>query len=306
METYALTNCILLDGTQTMQPQKGMAVLVRKGRIENIVPQAAVHKGYPLRDLDGQYVLPGLINLHVHLAGSGKPKKKQSDPVKAVKLVTANALTWKVGMSMVEGFAKEQLLSGVTTIRTVGGILDFDAQLRDEINAGRKVGPRILAGNMAISVPGGHMAGSLAYTVTTPAEAQTCVDKIAATKPDLIKLMVTGGVLDAVKKGEPGVLKMDPAMIRAACDRAHQLGLQVAAHVESPQGVRAALENGVDTIEHGAMPDAETIDLFKKTGASLVTTISPTLSFALFDQSVSHATDLQKYNGKNVMEGKVG
>ena len=71
METYALTNCILLDGTQTMQPQKSMAILVREGRIENIVPQAAVPKGYPLRDLDGQYVLPGLIKLHVHLAGSG-------------------------------------------------------------------------------------------------------------------------------------------------------------------------------------------------------------------------------------------
>ena len=306
METYALTNCIVLDGTETMQPRKGLAILVKEGRIQGIVPQTAIPKGYALRDLEGQYVLPGLINLHVHLAGSGKPKKKQTDPVKAVKLVTANALTRKVGKAMVEGFAKEQLLSGVTTIRTVGGILDFDAQLRDEITAGRKVGPRILAGNMAISVPGGHMAGSLAYTVTTPAEAQACVDKIAATKPDLIKLMVTGGVLDAVKKGEPGVLKMDPAMIRAACDKAHQLGLQVAAHVESPQGVRAALENGVDTIEHGAMPDAEIIDLFKKTGASLVTTISPTLSFALFDQSVSHATDLQKYNGKIVMDGIVG
>ena len=306
METYALTNCIVLDGTDTMQPRKGLAILVKEGRIQGIVPQTAIPKGYALRDLEGQYVLPGLINLHVHLAGSGKPKKKQTDPVKAVKLVTANSLTRKVGKAMVAGFAKEQLLSGVTTIRTVGGILDFDAQLRDEINAGRKVGPRILAGNMAISVPGGHMAGSLAYTVTTPAEAKECVDSIASTKPDLIKLMVTGGVLDAVKKGEPGVLKMDPAIIRAACDKAHQLGLQVAAHVESPQGVRAALENGVDTIEHGAMPDAETMDLFKKTGASLVTTISPTLSFALFDQSVSHATDLQKYNGKIVMDGIVG
>ena len=162
METYALTNCIVLDGTETMQPRKGLAILVKEGRIQGIVPQTAIPKGYALRDLDGQYVLPGLINLHVHLAGSGKPKKKQSDPVKAVKLVTANSLTRKVGKAMVAGFAKEQLLSGVTTIRTVGGILDFDAQLRDEINAGRKTGPRILAGNMAISVPGGHMAGSLA------------------------------------------------------------------------------------------------------------------------------------------------
>ena len=111
---------------------------------------------------------------------------------------------------------------------------------------------------------------------------------------------------DAVKKGEPGVLKMDPAIIRAACDQAHALGLKVAAHVESPEGVKAALGNGVDTIEHGAKPDAEMLELFRTHGASLVTTISPTLSFALFDQSVSHATDMQKYNGRIVMDGIVG
>lgn len=93
MDKYALTNCILLDGTEAMQPRKDLAILVDQGKIQAIVPAAAVPKDYPKRDLDGQYVLPGLINLHVHLAGSGKPKKKQSDPVKAVKLVTANDFT---------------------------------------------------------------------------------------------------------------------------------------------------------------------------------------------------------------------
>ena len=306
MEKYALTNFVLLDGTEHMQPQKGLAILVENGRINAIVPEGAISGDFKKQDLDGQYLLPGLINLHVHLAGSGKPKKKQTDPVKAVKLVTANGLTRRLGKAMVAGYAKQQLLSGVTTIRTVGGILDFDAQLRDAIDAGRQIGPRILAGNMAVSVPGGHMAGSLAHIVTTPQEAKACVKTIAETKADLIKLMVTGGVLDAVKKGEPGVLKMDPAIIRAACDQAHALGLKVAAHVESPEGVRAALENGVDTIEHGAMPDPEILELFKERGASLVTTISPTLSFSLFDQSVSHATDMQKYNGRIVMDGIVG
>ena len=282
MDKYALTNCILLDGTEAMQPRKDLAILVDQGKIQAIVPAAAVPKDYPKRDLDGQYVLPGLINLHVHLAGSGKPKKKQSDPVKAVKLVTANGFTKKLGKAMVAGYARQQLLSGVTTIRTVGGILDFDSQLRDQINGGHQIGPRILAGNMAISVPGGHMAGSLAYAVTSPEEAQQRVKDIAATKADLIKLMITGG------------------------DQAHALGLKVAAHVESPEGVKAALENGVDTIEHGAKPDAEMLELFRTHGASLVTTISPTLSFALFDQSVSHATDMQKYNGRIVMDGIVG
>ena len=306
MSKFALYNGYLLDGTRNMAPQKGLAVLVENGKIRGIVAETAIPKGFPKIDLEGQYLLPGLINLHVHLAGSGKPKKKQTDPVKAVKLVTANAWTKKLGMALVAGFARQQLRSGVTTIRTVGGILDFDSRLRDAINAGKAVGPRILAGNMAVSVPGGHMAGSLAHVAHTPEEAADYVSQIAATGADLIKLMVTGGVLDAVRQGEPGVLKMEPALIKAACDRAHALGLKVAAHVESPEGVRAALENGADTIEHGAMPDEYTLDLFRKTGASLVTTISPALSYALFDISVSHATPMQKYNGKIVMDGIVG
>ena len=305
MSKYALYNGYLLDGTRNMAPQKGLAVLVENGKIRGIVAETAIPKGFPKIDLEGQYLLPGLINLHVHLAGSGKPKKKQTDPVKAVKLVTANAWTKKLGMALVAGFARQQLRSGVTTIRTVGGILDFDSRLRDAVNAGKTLGPRILAGNMAVSVPGGHMAGSLAHVAHTPEEAADYVSQIAATGADLIKLMVTGGVLDAVRQGEPGVLKMEPALIKAACDRAHALGLKVAAHVESPEGVRAALENGVDTIEHGAMPDEYTLDLFRKTGASLVTTISPALSYALFDTSVSHATPMQKYNGKIVMDGIV-
>lgn len=305
MSKFALYNGYLLDGTRNMVPQKGLAVLVENGKIRGIVAETAIPKGFPKIDLEGQYLLPGLINLHVHLAGSGKPKKKQTDPVKAVKLVTANAWTKKLGMALVAGFARQQLRSGVTTIRTVGGILDFDSRLRDAVNAGKALGPRILAGNMAVSVPGGHMAGSLAHVAHTPEEAADYVSQIAATGADLIKLMVTGGVLDAVRQGEPGVLKMEPALIKAACDRAHALGLKVAAHVESPEGVRAALENGVDTIEHGAMPDEYTLDLFRKTGASLVTTISPALSYALFDTSVSHATPMQKYNGKIVMDGIV-
>ena len=303
---YAWTNGIILDGTETMVPQPGKAILVDNGVITDIVSETAIPAGYERVNLEGKYILPGLINLHVHLAGSGKPKKKPADPVKLVRLVTANAATRSLGRKLVADYAKTQLLSGVTTIRTVGGILDFDSQLRDQINGGHQIGPRILAGNMAISVPGGHMAGSLAYAVTSPEEARQRVKDIAATKADLIKLMITGGVLDAVKKGEPGVLKMDPTIIRAACDQAHALGLKVAAHVESPEGVKAALENGVDTIEHGAMPDAEMLELFRTHGASLVTTISPTLSFALFDQSVSHATDMQKYNGRIVMDGIVG
>ena len=115
----------------------------------------------------------------------------------------------------------------------------------------------------------------------------------------------TGGVLDATVKGEPGALKMPPEHVKAACDEAHRLGYKVAAHVESPEGVRVALENGVDTIEHGAKPDEHIISLFKERGAALVTTISPALPYALFDTAVSGASEKDQYNGKIVFDGVV-
>lgn len=292
-----------MDGTENMIPQSGKAVITENGIITDIIPEINVPAGVEKIDLCGEYILPGLINLHVHLAGSGKPKKKQSDPVKLVKLITSNALMRSIGKKMVADYAKTQLLSGVTTIRTVGGIADFDTYVRNKINAGKLLGPRIIASNMAISVHGGHMAGSLAYEAASPEEAAALVDKIAAEKPDIIKLMITGGVLDAEKVGEPGVLRMPPEVVRAACGRAHALGFKVAAHVESPEGVRVALENGVDSIEHGAQPSPEIIELFKERSAFQVSTISPALPFALFDREVSHATYEQRENGKIVFEG---
>mgnify|MGYP000890350789 CR=1 FL=1 len=305
MDKYALTNCILLDGTEAMQPRKDLAILVDQGKIQAIVPAAAVLKDYPKRDLDGQYVLPGLINLHVHLAGSGKPKKKQSDPVKAVKLVTANDFTKKLGKAMVAGYARQQLLSGVTTIRTVGGIADFDTRCRDDAQAGKILAPRILAANEGISVPGGHMAGSVAVAAHNNGEALTQLTKVSTQRVDLVKLMITGGVLDAAEKGTPGELKMPPEMVKAVCDQAHAMGYPVAAHTESPEGVKVALENGVDSIEHGAKMDEETVKLYKEHGAFLCTTISPALPYALFDTAVSGASEKDQYNGRIVFDGIV-
>ena len=299
----AYTNGIILDGTEHMTPQSGKAILTEDGVITDIVPDTAIPSGFEKIDLGGKYILPGLINLHVHLAGSGKPKKKQSDPVKLVRLITSNALMRHIGKKMVAGYAKTQLLSGVTTIRTVGGIADFDTFVRDKIHDGKLLGPRILASNMAVSVHGGHMAGSLAYEAATPKEAAAYVDKIAEDKPDIVKLMITGGVLDAEKVGEPGVLRMAPELVKAACDRAHTLGFKVAAHVESPEGVQVALENGVDSIEHGAKPTDEIINLFKEHNAFQVSTLSPALPFALFDRGISHATNEQQENGKIVFDG---
>ena len=302
----AFVNAILLDGSEAMQPLAGYTVLVEQDKITAVLPdREAGLTGCEVIDMKGQYLMPGLINLHVHIPGSGKPKKKPMDTKKIVKFATANALTRKYLEYMYRTLSRTELYSGVTTLRSVGGVEGYDAWMRDEINAGRAEGPRILAGNMAVSVPGGHKAGSLAYEATSPEEAAACVRKIAATKPDLIKLMITGGVLDATVKGEPGALKMAPELVKSACEEAHKLGFPVAAHVESPEGVRVALENGVDTIEHGAKPDETILRLFKERNAVHVATFSPALPYALFDPAVSHVDEMGQFNGKIVFDGVV-
>lgn len=300
---YALVNGHILDGNADMEPVSGKVILVDGEKISAIVDEGSDISGYEKVDLGGKYIMPGLINMHLHLPASGKPKKKESDPKKLVRIVTSNNLLRKVMKKICQSMAQMQLNSGVTTIRTVGGVENADSSIRDDINSGKTIGPRILAANMAVSVPDGHMAGSLAYIAESAEQAREYVAKIAEDKPDLIKLMITGGVLDAKVKGEPGVLKMPPEYVKAACDEAHKHGLVVAAHVESPEGVRVALENGVDTIEHGAQADEETISLFKQRNAALITTLSPALPYALFDLSVSHATELSQYNGKIVFDG---
>ncbi len=300
---YAFVNGKILDGTKDMKVQEGLVVLMENDKIVDIVPENTNISGYQKVDLNGSYLMPGLINMHVHLAGNGKPQKKQRDNEKLVSSIMSSGITRAVAYKMVCGFAKDELFSGVTTIRTVGGLGNFDTRLRDEIAEGKKVGPRILAANQGISVPGGHMAGSVAIAAGTIDEALQHVEQAKKEHVDLVKLMITGGVLDAKEKGVPGELKMAPEMVRAVCEKAHKEGYLVAAHVESPQGVKVALENGVDSIEHGAKPDEEIIELFQKRGAFLCTTISPALPYALFDRSITNATEVEQYNGNVVFEG---
>ncbi len=300
---YAYLNGHILDGTAEMQVQDGLAVLTEGEKIVGLVPAGEVPEGYAPVDLDGRYLLPGLIDMHVHLAGNGKPQKKQRDNAKLVGRLMGTPISRAAAYGVVAGFAKIEVMSGVTTIRTVGGLGDFDTRLRDEISAGKRVGPRILAANEGISVPGGHMAGSVAVAAANIPQALAQVDRAKEQGADLIKLMITGGVLDAKAKGVPGELKMPPEMVKAVCDRAHALGYTVAAHVESTEGVRVALENGVDSIEHGAKLDDDLIRLFRERGACLCTTLSPALPYALFDRSVTHATEVEQFNGNMVFEG---
>ena len=302
---YAYINGKILSGDKDMQVKQGLVIVTEGEKITDIVTEVPKSPDMKVVDLEGRYIMPGLINMHVHLAGNGKPQKKQRDNEKLVKTLMGTALSRAVAYKVVSDFARTELLSGVTTIRTVGGLGDFDTRLRDEIAAGKRVGPRILAANEGISVPGGHMAGSVAVAAHSMDEALKQLEHAENEKVDLVKLMITGGVLDAKEKGVPGELKMKPEMVKAVCDRAHAAGYKVAAHVESPEGVKVALANGVDSIEHGAKPDDEMIRLFKEKNAFLCTTISPAVPYALFDRSLTNATEVEQYTGNIVFDGIV-
>lgn len=295
-------NATVLDGTRDMTPQAHTDVLVENGRIISV--GSCDGEGAQVVDLKNKYLMPGLCNLHVHLPAGGRPGK-QRDQKKLAQLVLRNPIVKQIAKSICASYARDELFSGVTTLRAVGGLSDIDTDLRDRINSGKLVGPRILAANMAIGPVGGHMVGTVAEAAETEAQAVAMVRQRVAQKVDLIKLMVTGGVLDATVRGEPGVLKMPPALIRACCDEAHRNGLRVAAHVQSAEGVRAALNNGVDTIEHGAILDDAAIDTLREKSGAVVCTISPAFPLAKFDRAILGVSEEVQYNSGVVLNGMI-
>ena len=301
-----LTNGKVWTGELSEDFNDSLSIVIENDKISSIYNDDSWkenEKDAEIIDLNGSYLLPGLINAHVHLPGSGKPSKNAKDP-KTIQALMANGFTRWVLTKCCEKYAKQSLLSGVTTIRTVGGLGTVDSTIRNKINSGKTIGPRMLVCDMAVTCIGGHMGGVLAYEGATPEECSDLVRKVVKDgNPDWIKLMITGGVLDAKVKGEPGVLKMTLEQVKAACDTAHELGRKVCAHVESPLGVEVALKGGVDTVEHGAILDEEKVRLFKEKGAALITTLSPAIPLSKMDAKLTGGTELTQYNGTVVLDG---
>lgn len=307
---YAFTNATLLDGTKDMAPAPGSTVVVERGVITAVGPADAIPVPAKARviDVQGDYLMPGLINMHVHFCGSGKPVSAGDAGSLMRKL--DNPLGRAIVRRILRNSARTQLASGVTTVRGAGDPLMCDLAVRDDIDAGRYIGPRIVAPGTGITVPGGHGAGLFARIATTPQDAADQVIDLVERGADVIKLFITGGVFDATEAGEPGVLRMSLDVARSACQAAHRHGLPVMAHVESTEGVRVALEAGVDTIEHGAPMTPDIIELYRASAAqlpgrpaSVTCTISPALPFVMLDPEKTHSTDIQKVNGDIVCAG---
>ena len=308
---YVFTHATVLDGTAEMEPRPHTTVVVNdEGRIAAIgaADEATAPANAQEIDLKGAYLAPGLVNLHVHLCGSGKPTSAGAAGDLIDKVVGNPIGMWYL-RRIIKKHAQQQLASGVTTVRSVGDPGFADVDVRDAINAGKYQGPRLLTSGVGATVPNGHGAGLFAHIAKTPEQAREIVRDCFARKCDLVKLFITGGVFDAEKEGEPGVLRMSPEIAAAAVNEAHKLGMATAAHIESAEGVRVGLEAGVDTIEHGADLTPELIALFKENGvgrkSSLTCTVSPALPFVELDPEKTHSTEIQKVNGNIVYKGIV-
>ncbi len=303
MNTYLLKNINIYDG-EASSDIVNCDIYIENGIIKEI--GKITNKNVKTIDMKGKYAIPGLINLHVHLPASGKISKTPvAEKKKLIKKITSNSLMRGIGINLCAKYAKMELKSGVTTIRTVGGIADFDTILRDKINAGKKIGPRILAANTAIGVVNGHMDGTVAKAILNNEEGIQMIKALKAENVDLIKLMITGGILDSKERGKIGLLKMPADMVKCLCDEAHKEGLKVAAHVEGSEGVKVAIENGVDTIEHGAPIDDSIILKLKNENKAYVATFSPAIPLSFLNPaSLGYSEDVN-YNSKVLLDGMV-
>ena len=302
---YVLYNCNLFDGKKD-SGLVNVNIYIDNGIIVDI-NNGELKEGYKIINLSNKYVMPGLVNLPAHLFGSGKPSKVLGGGSSQQKLIkfAGTKLGSKVLLHLVKNHVKKELYSGVTTLRSSGDFYYSDVKVRNLINKKKCVGPRLIVPGPAITVSGGHGDGTFAITGNTKEELENLVKLNKEHNVDYIKICVTGGVMDAKKKGEPGELKMNLEQTKAICDLAHEYGYKVASHTESNEGIKVALNAGVDTIEHGSLMDENDVKLFKEKGAVDVLTISPSLPLATFDPSVTKLNEMCIYNSNYLKDGMI-
>lgn len=317
VEPFVLSHATVVVGDKAGTVYHDTSVMIgADGTIEKIAPSASteIPEGYHNLDATGKTVAPGLINGHVHLFSDGSPlDPKMLTPENKIRL--SKALRSPLGRPVLYEKDRKSALtllnSGVTTFRSQGDIWYADVAVRNQIVAGKLLGPHILASGPLLSTVGGHGAPLISLECPDVDTARTNAEQNLDKGVDVIKIAATGGVVDSQKLGEAGSPQMTVDQMKAICDVAHADGKIVSAHAQSPQGVLNALEAGVDTIEHGAPIDDRMRDLYLHNPRSLrgYSAVEPTLSAALplseMDQSVTGITDVQLANTKKVGAGMI-
>jgi len=258
------------------EPLKKQTIVIQGGKITAVkngfIPTSNYSNDAQLIDLSSSFVMPGLMDMHVHLQGELGPKN-DSDTVRLSNADVAMHSAY---------FANKILQAGFTTVRDLGSKPEQIFALRDAVKKGWIIGPRIIAAGSSVAVTGGHgdvdgMNPDLLemYTAKTicdgPYDCRRATRHAVKYGADLIKITSTGGVLSDTNTGTGQQMANDE--LREVVETAHALGRKVTSHAHAAAGINAALRAGVDSIEHGSYANKESIKLFKESGAYLVPTL---------------------------------
>lgn len=225
-------------------------------------------------DLKSKTVMPGLIDMHVHIESETNPKKY-------LEAYTSNEAD--IAFTSVQ-LAQKTLMSGFTTVRDLGGT-GVNVALKKAISMGKVAGPRVFTAEKAIATTGGHAdptnganrslsgnPGPKEGVINSVEDAKKAVRQRYKNGADLIKITATGGVLSVAKSGQNPQFTIDE--IKAICETAKDYGYHVAAHAHGDEGMQRAILGGVKTIEHGTLMSDDTMELMKQYDVYLVPTIS--------------------------------
>lgn len=249
--------------TATADPvRRDTTLRIREGTIESIGDRP--REDETVVDLEGKWVLPGFVDAHVHLTLDALVDPYDHEDY-AVPELTAIAMK----------NAREQLRAGFTTVRDCGSRANIDVGLRNVFAETDMIGPRIVAAGKPLAVTGGHGSFLGGWQLDGADEFRHATRANVRDGVDFLKVIATGGVLS--EGSEPGARATTMDELEAVVDEAHRAGRQVAAHAHGAEGIEAALDVGVDTVEHCTYATAETLDAFEASDAGYVSTIISTV-----------------------------